>query len=97
MISDLPIYVTIIFILTTILTIFFFYKATNNSKLTLVIIVTWVLLQAILSLSGFYKTTDTFPPRFALMVLPAVLFIIGLFVSAKGRDYIEGLDTKTLT
>lgn len=97
MISNLPMYVNIIFILTTLLTIFFYYKATNNSKLTLVIIVTWILFQAILSLSGFYKTTDTFPPRFALLALPAVLFIIGLFVSAKGRAYIESLDTKTLT
>ena len=97
MISNLPMVVNIVFILTTLLTIFFFYKSTNNSKLTLVIISAWILLQAILSLSGFYQTTDTFPPRFALMALPAVLFIIGLFVSAKGRTYIESLDTKTLT
>ena len=97
MISNLPIYVNIVFILATLLTIFFFYKATSNSKITLVIIFTWTLLQAALSLSGFYTITDTFPPRFALIAPPAILFIIGLFVSAKGRNYINSLDAKTLT
>ena len=90
-------YVNIVFILTTLLTIFLFYKATHNSKLTLVILFSWILLQAILGLSGFYTITNTFPPRFALLALPAVLFIIGLFVSAKGRIYINSLDAKTLT
>lgn len=90
-------YVNIAFIITTLLTIFLFYKATNNSKTTLVIIFLWILLQATLSLSGFYTITNTFPPRFALLGLPAILFIIGLFVSEKGRVYIDSLDMKTLT
>jgi hypothetical protein len=97
MIPNLPMYVNIVFILTTLLTIFFFYKATNNSKATLVILFAWILIQAILGLSGFYTITNTFPPRFVLLALPAILFIIGLFVTAKGRVYIDGLDTKTLT
>ena len=97
MISSLPMYVNIAFIITTLLTIFLFYKATNNSKTTLVIIFLWILLQATVSLSGFYTITNTFPPRFALLALPAILFIIGLFVSEKGRVYIDSLDMKTLT
>lgn len=97
MISSLPMYVNIAFIITTLLTIFLFYKATNNSKTTLVIIFLWILLQATLSLSGFYTITNTFPPRFALLALPAILFIIGLFVSEKGRVYIDSLDMRTLT
>lgn len=97
MIPNLPMYVNIIFILTILLTIFFFYKATGNSKVTLVIFFVWILLQAILALSSFYTITNTFPPRFALLALPAILFIIGLFVTAKGRVYIDKLDTKTLT
>lgn len=97
MISNLPMYVNIVFILTTLLTIFFFYKATSNSKATLVILFAWILIQAIVGLSGFYTITNTFPPRFALLALPAILFIIGLFVTAKGRVYIDSLNTKTLT
>jgi len=97
MISNLPMVVNIVFILTTLLTIFLFYKATSHSKTTLVILCAWILLQAIISLTGFYTVTDTFPPRFVLLALPAVLFIIGLFVTAGGRTYIDSLDTKTLT
>ncbi len=97
MISNLPMYVNIVFILTTLLTIFLFYRATNQSAATLVIIFAWILLQAILSLAGFYTITNTFPPRFALIAPPAVLFIIGLFVAARGRLFIDSLDAKTLT
>jgi hypothetical protein len=97
MIPHLPMYVNIVFILTTLLTIFFFYKATSNSKATLVILFAWIILQAILGLSEFYTITNTFPPRFALLALPAILLIMGLFVTANGKHYIDRLDTKTLT
>jgi hypothetical protein len=97
MINNLPIYVNIVFILTTLLTVFLFYKATGRSKISLVILVLWLLLQAVLSYVGFYTVTNTLPPRFILLALPAVLFIIFLFITAKGRAYIKNLDAKTLT
>lgn len=97
MISNLPMVVNIVFILTTLLSIFLFYKATAHSKITLVILFAWILLQAIVSLSGFYTVTDTFPPRFVLLALPTLVFIIILFLSAKGKKYLDGLDMKTLT
>jgi hypothetical protein len=97
MINNLPIYVSIVFILTTLLTVFLFYKATGRSKISLVILVLWLLLQAVLSYVGFYTVTNTLPPRFILLALPAVLFIIFLFITAKGRAYINNLDAKTLT
>ena len=97
MINNLPIIINIIFGLTTLLTVYLFYKATNHSKTTLAIILVWLLLQAILGWKGFYTVTDTFPPRFALLAVPAVLFIASLFLSVKGRTYLDSLDTKTLT
>jgi hypothetical protein len=97
MITNLPMYVNIVFILTTLLTVFLFYKAGGKSKTSLVILALWLLLQAALSYTGFYMITNSFPPRFALMALPAIIFIIGLFISAKGRVYIDNLNTKTLT
>jgi hypothetical protein len=95
--ENLPTYISIVFGLTTILTVGLFYKASNNSKATLIIILSWLALQTFIGLSGFYTVTDTIPPRFLLLVLPPILFIIGLFVTSKGRQYIESLDTKTLT
>lgn len=95
--ENLPTYISIVFGLTTMLTVVLFYKANNNSKTTLIIILTWVSLQAIIGLSGFYKVTDTIPPRFLLLVLPPVLFIIGLFTTSNGRQFLDSFDAKTLT
>jgi hypothetical protein len=97
MISNLPMYVNIVFILTSLLSVFIFYKATKHSKTTLRILGLWLLLQAGLSFSGFYTVTDTVPPRFPFIAVPAILLVIGLFVTAKGRTYLDSLDIKTLT
>jgi len=95
--EDLPTYISIVFGLTTILTVGIFYKAANNSKITLLILFTWLAIQAFIGLSGFYTVTDTIPPRFLLLVLPPLIFIAGLFVTSKGRQYMDNLDAKTLT
>ncbi|MES2730750.1 MAG: hypothetical protein V4714_03345 [Bacteroidota bacterium] len=95
--ENLPTYISIVFGLTTILTVGLFYKATKNSKATLIILLTWLALQTFIGQSDFYRKTDAIPPRFLLLVLPPLLFIIGLFTTSKGRQYIDSLDTKTLT
>ncbi|MBK7307563.1 MAG: hypothetical protein IPI88_11360 [Chitinophagaceae bacterium] len=95
--AHLPMYVNIVFILTTLLTVFLFYKAGNLSKINLGILGLWLLLQAVLSYVGFYTVTNTTPPRFVLLALPAVLLIIFLFITAKGRVYLNNLDAKTIT
>jgi len=97
MIPNLPMVLNILFIATTLLSLFIFYKATNRSNTTLLILLAWLLLQAAAAFTGFYEVTTGFPPRFALLALPALLFIILLFITAKGRAYLDGLDTKTLT
>lgn len=95
--ENLPAYISIVFGLTTILAVGLFYKATNNSKATLIILLSWLALQTFIGLSGFYTVTNTIPPRFLLLVIPPFLFIIGLFSTSKGRQYIDSLDAKTLT
>jgi hypothetical protein len=95
--ENLPSYIGVVFILTTLLTVAIFYKASNNSKTTLVVLLAWLALQTIIGLSGFYAVTNTLPPRFVLLVLPPLLFIIGLFATSKGRRYVDSLDAKTLT
>ena len=97
MIPNLPVYINALFIATTLLTILLFYKASKNSIITIVLLFTWIILQAVLGLSGFYSITNTFPPRFAIMALPALLFIIILFSTARGRVYLDSLDAKALT
>lgn len=95
--DKLPVYISIVFGLTTLLTVLLFYKAANNSKITLIILLAWLALQCAVSLTGFYTVTDAFPPRFVFLVFPAFVFIIILFATVKGRKYIDGLDLRTLT
>jgi hypothetical protein len=95
--ENLPTFISIVFGLTTLLTVGLFYKATTNSKMTLVILFAWLAIQTAIGLSGFYIVTDTIPPRFLLLILPPALLIIGLFTTLKGRQYIDSLNIKTLT
>jgi hypothetical protein len=95
--ENLPIYISVVFAITTILTISFFYKASQSSIFTVSLLLSWLLLQTFIGLSGFYTVTDTFPPRFLLLVVPPIQVIILLFATAKGRIYIDKLDLKILT
>lgn len=97
MIAHLPLYINVVFIATTFLCIFLFYKAAGNSKITLLLLIAWIIFQAILGLSGFYTIAGSFPPRFILLALPALILIIALFLTAKGRRYLDGLNVKALT
>lgn len=95
--ENLPIYISLVFGLTTLLTFWLFYKATNHSKTTLIILLSWLAFQSFIGMTGFYTVTDTIPPRFLLLVLPPLLFILGLFATKKGKHYIDSLDISTLT
>jgi hypothetical protein len=95
--DKLPVFISLVFEVTTVLTVILFYKATERSRITLVILASWLALQAVVGLSGFYTVTNTFPPRFLLLPLPPVIVIVGLFLSPRGRQYIDSLDTKILT
>lgn len=94
---SIPPYIAILFILTTLLALVFIYQAVNKSKTVLVVSLTWLLLQGIISMRGFYENTTTVPPRFVFLVPPALLFILVLFVTKKGRQFIDALNIKTLT
>jgi hypothetical protein len=93
----LPMISNLVFILTTLLTIFLFYRSAKNSKVVLFVVFIWVILQSLISLSGFYTVTTTFPPRLIFALAPVIFGIIFLFVTPKGRMFLFGLDQKTLT
>lgn len=95
--QQLPAYISIVFVLITLLTVYFFYKVANNSKVTLTVLLVWLALQGLIGLQGFYTETKGFPPRFFLLVLPALLCIILLFVTKSGRRYLDLLDQRWLT
>ena len=83
--------------LVTLITVWALYEATNRSKSVLLIAAVWLLLQTFVSLSGFYTTTNTIPPRFALLGLPPLVLIIGVFATVRGRRFVDSLNLKKLT
>ncbi len=97
MLPHLPLYISILFVLITIVTVWLFYAATNYNRTALVVLVSWLALQAILSFAGFYQRTDTVPPRLALLIGPPLLVIISLFLSKKGQAFIDEARLDQLT
>src|SRR5215813_8320572 len=108
MLHDLPVYIPVIFALTTIATLLFFYWIIKNastetvrkrSGIDLAILITWLILQAIMAIKNVYNSnTDSIPPKILLLgVAPAILTIIFLFVSSEGRRFIDSLSLKSIT
>jgi hypothetical protein len=95
--ENLPLYSIIVFIVTTGITFFLFYRASNYSFAVFLIISIWLVIQGLLSLTGFYQVTDTNPPRGILFILPPLLFIIILFITAGGKRFIDQMEPGTLT
>jgi len=76
MIEHLPTWIEVLFLITWIITIGFFYQANGKPKLLTSVIILWSILHSILAYIGFYQVTTTIPPRFALVLGPAILLII---------------------
>ncbi len=92
----LPSYIPIVFVFTTLLCIRFLYKASAHNKLTLYVPLLWISMQAVIGLTGFYEVTNTLPPRFILLVAPPLLLILSLFLTQKGRQFIDSFNPPEL-
>lgn len=108
MIENLPLYISLTFGITTITTLLVFFwgiknsnsETTRNKAIPILIgLVIWLAIQSILTLKNIYKTdTNSFPPKIILLgILPAILIIISLFTTQKGREFIDTLPLKNLT
>jgi hypothetical protein len=94
--STLPVYVPLVFGSAIFLALYLFYRASGYSRIFLIIACTWIGLQSLLSLSGFF-TVQGRPPRFLLLVLPPFLFGILYSITPKGRKFFSTQDLRTLT
>ncbi len=93
----LPAYIGSLFALTTCVTLALFYLATHRSKTFVGIIFIWIVLQTVLALQLFFTVTNAVPPRLLLLGVPPLLLIILLFITTKGKAFIDSLDIKYLT
>jgi hypothetical protein len=108
MIETIPTYVALIFVLTTAATLLLFIwaikKADNAAtrqkwKPVLLGLTLWLVIQGVLTASNVYKTdTNSFPPKIMLLgILPTLLTIAWVFVTKKGKAFLDSLPLKELS
>lgn len=97
MLTNVPNYIVIMFLLTVALTYGLFVLSAKNKAETSVILLLWLLLTGVLAFSGAFQNTKAVPPRLALIMFPAFLLIILLLVTQKGRRFTDHLDLKKIT
>lgn len=103
MIEGLPFYVALIFLFTTLATVWFLLAAARPVgkdafpyKLLLFLIPLWMVLTGLLATTDFYRT-NAFPPRVPFFaVLPAAVLIACYFLFFR-ESFIDKLSLKTLT
>ncbi len=94
---QIPLYLDLLFLFISVIAVLFFYKAAQSSKKILLLFIVYGLLQSLLAYTGFYTNTTSIPPRFSLVLLPALILILYTFFSKKGRKFIDQLDIRYLT
>lgn len=108
MLETLPFYISIVFGITTALTVLLFYWALENSSSLsvrrnsikiLIGLVLWLLIQTVLTLQNVYSAhTDFSPPTILILgILPALFTITALFSTNKGRQFIDSIPLLNLT
>ncbi|TAH24382.1 MAG: hypothetical protein EAZ07_09710 [Cytophagales bacterium] len=77
------------FILTTLLFLFVFYRGTERNKRVLVLSVLWIFLISTLAIFDFFQNTTTMPPRFAIVLIGNLFFIVYCYLQLKSvtQDY----------
>ena len=103
MIEGLPGYISVVFVLTTLLTVGIFAfavaKAGFNSrpaKFLLIFLLFWLIIQETLAYNGFFQNFDVLPPRtFAFGPLP--FFILILLYLIFFRSFLANMPLTVLT
>lgn len=108
MLEHLPVYIPVIFAITSVITLLIFYWVIKNSeeksikensnKIILVLII-WLAIQAIISINNTYSNdTNSLPPKiFMFGILPSLVMLLWLFFSKAGKRFIDHLSIEKLT
>ena len=97
MLTNLPDSIIVIFLLTVILAFLLFINAVRNKATAAVVLIIWLAATGILSFKKVFQDTSTIPPRLMIVIAPAILFIILLLITKRGRRFTDSIDLKKLT
>ena len=92
--ENLPTYVSAVFIITTCATLFFLFKATHQNKSVMILSIVWLGFIVIVGLTGFYKDMTRMPPSFVFLIGPPLILILGLFLTSRGKKFIDTIDSR---
>jgi len=95
--NNLSIIISILFVIISFVTVWQFYNAANKSKAVIIFLSALLVLQAIIGLTGFYQSSQSFPPRFVLLIAPGIIFTLILFLTKAGRAFVDTLNMRKLT
>ncbi|WP_247233773.1 hypothetical protein [Telluribacter sp. SYSU D00476] len=104
MLHNLPLFIPVVFALTTLATLIFLLATVRKSGVSTstfsyvtIGLLVWLAIKAALAFTGFYKDTTSVPPRLIFAVGPPLLAIVLLFSTGKGRRFLDRLPLSTLT
>ena len=97
MLKDVPNSIVIIFLLTVALTFYLFARSVRNKAATSLALLLWLALTGFLALRGTFQNTSAFPPRLALVMAPALVFVILMLTTTKGKLFTDEINVKSLT
>ena len=97
MIENLPNWIEFLFIVTCVLTIGLFHYSNGKPKRLTFLIILWSIAQSVLAYVGFYQVTDSIPPRFGLLLIPATVLIIYGILPKQQKWISKVRDTKVST
>lgn len=86
----------LLIVLSTGFVVYQLFKATQ-SKLVPGLLFVWAIIIAVLGFTGFYRLGDAMPLRFLFLVGPGIAAIIFLFISGRGKAFLEKVNIAELT
>lgn len=97
MITQLPIYVHLVFAMAVIYSVMMFYYASGKNNKIVFLISLVALVQFILSYVGFYEDTYSVPPRLLTVLFPIILIVVFSLFSNSFKNWLNQLSLKRLT
>ncbi len=87
---------SVLFILTTLITVWLFYRATQNSRVVIGFVFGLMILHGVLSWFEFYLDFEAVPSRPFLLLPLSIGLILFTFFSARGKVLIKSIDLKLI-
>lgn len=76
MIENLPVWIELLFIATTVLTVWLYWISNENSGKFILFVLVVSIIHSIAAYQGFYLDFETTPPRFMLILIPSTLVLL---------------------